>query len=813
VFLPVMASLAETVADVATWFAELPQPVQTAVSGLSGIAGVGLLAGGAMLLLAPRIMETYRSFQLLNTAHPRLAAGLGKLGVAAGVAVGLAVLGTAVSALDDAMAPAPGTMEKYTAALLGMDDGVASLDKRFDALDAGLSTDIDGFTDAIKRLTDPANEERLNDFGASLFNVATFGTAGTGDGAASRRRVLEEVKGLDSALALIVQKGNPDLAAQQFQTMADAAERQGVSVAELKELFPGYADALKGISNEQQTAAETARIQGDQAKVLAQDLTTAYGSLQGYAAALGMSEEATKELIDQSNALGESLGGFIDPLGTYTGLLESKAQAEADAANATAEETGAASKSWEDFVGSVNVSFDEYMAALEEQVAAQAEWQVNMLALSSRVSAGTLAELSKMGPEGARLVADLVNRSDAELGRFDDVTRARSKEATDAWGAQLTLAAPVLAQIGKTAGQGVVDELAKKLAAGTTTVAAIAQQYGVALAGGINPILTSLGKRPIAGVGGRVGGSTEYADGGYTGPGGKYDPAGIVHAGEYVFTQEQTRRLGVTRLEQIANNGYASGGFVDAASVPRPRSTAPYGPPISSGGDATMEKAYEEVAAWMRANGGGIAGTGAVGGAWGSIWQYVKSRVPQARINSTFRPGDPGYHGRGKAIDFGFGSGPGGAGSAGLALINRVLHDGVGRNLAELIYTGIGDDRPDLKNGRPLNYGPATNAAHRNHVHAASYETGTSYVPRTGPALLHKGEAVIPAGVNAALRAMPMMPVGAGSSRGGPVAVSVAPPQVTVHFLVDGQEFRGMTRAEINGALGDIADAVHYAGG
>jgi len=56
-----------------------------------------------------------------------------------------------------------------------------------------------------------------------------------------------------------------------------------------------------------------------------------------------------------------------------------------------------------------------------------------------------------------------------------------------------------------------------------------------------------------------------FATGGYTGPGGKYDPAGIVHAGEFVFTKEQTARLGVGRLHDIARNGYAKGGLVTDA--------------------------------------------------------------------------------------------------------------------------------------------------------------------------------------------------------------------------------------------------------
>lgn len=55
-----------------------------------------------------------------------------------------------------------------------------------------------------------------------------------------------------------------------------------------------------------------------------------------------------------------------------------------------------------------------------------------------------------------------------------------------------------------------------------------------------------------------------YATGGYTGAGGKYQPAGVVHAGEYVFSQEATSKAGVGVLDQLHKllRGYASGGVV-----------------------------------------------------------------------------------------------------------------------------------------------------------------------------------------------------------------------------------------------------------
>ncbi|MGG7735258.1 phage tail length tape measure family protein [Klebsiella aerogenes] len=44
-----------------------------------------------------------------------------------------------------------------------------------------------------------------------------------------------------------------------------------------------------------------------------------------------------------------------------------------------------------------------------------------------------------------------------------------------------------------------------------------------------------------------------FASGGYTGSGGKYQPAGIVHKGEYVFDQKSTNRIGVSQLEALRN--------------------------------------------------------------------------------------------------------------------------------------------------------------------------------------------------------------------------------------------------------------------
>ncbi|MBO1563048.1 phage tail tape measure protein [Yersinia pseudotuberculosis] len=56
----------------------------------------------------------------------------------------------------------------------------------------------------------------------------------------------------------------------------------------------------------------------------------------------------------------------------------------------------------------------------------------------------------------------------------------------------------------------------------------------------------------------------EFAGGGYTGEGGKFEPKGVVHGGEFVFTKEATNRIGIDNLYKMMR-GYADGGVVSNA--------------------------------------------------------------------------------------------------------------------------------------------------------------------------------------------------------------------------------------------------------
>ncbi|EMH8369440.1 phage tail tape measure protein [Proteus mirabilis] len=105
--------------------------------------------------------------------------------------------------------------------------------------------------------------------------------------------------------------------------------------------------------------------------------------------------------------------------------------------------------------------------------------------------------------------------------------------------------------------------------------------------------------------------SKGHAYGGYTGHGGKFEPKGIVHGGEFVFTKEATAKLGVGNLYRLmhAAQGYASGGFVGAVAglipvTPQPTLARASGVQmtvvnhitVTGNGDAVLAQAMKEAA-------------------------------------------------------------------------------------------------------------------------------------------------------------------------------------------------------------------------
>jgi len=115
----------------------------------------------------------------------------------------------------------------------------------------------------------------------------------------------------------------------------------------------------------------------------------------------------------------------------------------------------------------------------------------------------------------------------------------------------------------------------QKATSTATTVAQEGTKLAAALPAATATSISSYGVAALIGLAAVVAAmaafSGGFATGGYTGDGGKYQPAGVVHRGEYVFSKEATSRLGKDYLESLhvsAKSGYATGGIVaDAQPV------------------------------------------------------------------------------------------------------------------------------------------------------------------------------------------------------------------------------------------------------
>lgn len=162
---------------------------------------------------------------------------------------------------------------------------------------------------------------------------------------------------------------------------------------------------------------------------------SAYRTHAEAAAKLGREQERAILAVE---AYGDALDAFADPAAVYADLqsdLTDAERARVDAATTAGRETADANA---EMARKANVSIGQYLDALDAQVRAQENWQQNMVAIAKRVTPETLAELAKLGPGAAPLIAQLAAASDAELKRMEGIFVRRGTAATDGFGGGLT---------------------------------------------------------------------------------------------------------------------------------------------------------------------------------------------------------------------------------------------------------------------------------------------------------------------------------------------------------------------------------------
>lgn len=209
----------------------------------------------------------------------------------------------------------------------------------------------------------------------------------------------------------------------------------------------------------------------------------------------------------------------------------------------------------------------------------------------------------------------------------------------------------------------------------------------------------------------------KYAGGGWTGPGGKWDEAGIVHADEFVIQKSARNRIEQEHpglLDEMNATGqlpgYARGGQV----WPFPTTAA----------KAKIPTAAQVAAAVTPNFGNWPSGPGARrgdSGIWRGIIAMIKGTGPlSGEFGNAYRPGDPKWHGSGRAVDW--------MGYNQDALATLLA----GKRPLELIHRTRNRDYAYTRGVNKGSFNSALMEAHRNHIHIAMKDGGTIREPVFG---------------------------------------------------------------------------------
>ena len=115
--LPIVATLADAVAGIASVFGSIPGPVQTGLVSIAAVTGVAALAAGSLMKLSANALSTIGGIQALAKDSPRAASALTGLSKAAGAAavaiVGITVAKEVIEAVNEAARSGKPDLEAY----------------------------------------------------------------------------------------------------------------------------------------------------------------------------------------------------------------------------------------------------------------------------------------------------------------------------------------------------------------------------------------------------------------------------------------------------------------------------------------------------------------------------------------------------------------------------------------------------------------------------------------------------------------------------------------------------------------------------
>lgn len=306
---------------------------------------------------------------------------------------------------------------------------------------------------------------------------------------------------------------------------------------------------------DQQLAQLVENGHADQAAVLFANIRAAAASHGGVSDAdVVKSFDSYKTALDNAKTSTTDLTGATRQYGSTAGTAAIRAAELAkslDAQRKSARDTGKSFMAFGDSLNDSKVSLSQWITDLQNQAKALRDFTKNAQTAAKRgLREGLIKELEAAGPAGALRLKQLANASDSEIARANKAWKA----GRDAIRAYVNMNVPpkridVNADGAISAVEALQARLRRLDGKRVTSYIDIVQRGANAKRSGL----------PTPGPG--------YAGGGYTGRGGKYEPAGMVHRREFVFSSEATdgNEAFLDGLHRRLR-GYAEGGLVGPAA-------------------------------------------------------------------------------------------------------------------------------------------------------------------------------------------------------------------------------------------------------
>lgn len=513
VVLPALAAAAERVGFLADVFADLPDSAQTGIVILGSIATAAALAGGAALLLIPKLAALNAALLTMGPRGATAARGLSSVGTALTGPWGVALAGATI---------ALGVfMEKQFEAGQRVDELAAQLDQQTGAVTRGAEA---WATDALAK---SGALKAAKDLGISLEDLtdASLGNADAQD------RINTRLQAIRDSLA----------------EAAQGADGAGIQYADLGKAMDIVADATAGGSEEFRKARDEVLLK---AEAMGTD-----------AAATDTAASATKDMnaeVIETKDAAEKARKEIDELIRSIEDFGGKTLSARDANREYQEAIDTATKALTDNGKTLDISTD---AGRKNQAALDAMAKAALESATANFENGSSVKSVTGDVEKARTqfidMATKMGMSDTAAAKLADqlgLTKDNVNRLSDA--------------VNKTPASKEITFKTLGLTPAIDGVATLRWQIQN-LNGKTVTVTTRLVTQESSTGGGKnkAGGTTAFGTGGYTGDGPMREEAGTVHKGEFVLTAAEVRDLGgpsgVERWRDMAVDGGPGWGDVN----------------------------------------------------------------------------------------------------------------------------------------------------------------------------------------------------------------------------------------------------------